>query len=151
MKSIILWSLFFALAALSTAAQSPEPGPAPVALPHPAGTPKVENKTPAVPLTLTNAAQPKPAAGAGTVLVAPPVQPTPAQGKLPLTPPAMTNGLLGKTVVYGGYFTDVVRAEKKRPLFDLRTPLDPQKDLENLSFYPGSPQVQGVILFSIKF
>ncbi len=71
--------------------------------------------------------------------------------KVPVTPSGATNEIFGKKVTYGGFFTDFVRAEKKRPLFDLRTPIDPQKDMENLSFYPGTDKVQGVILFSIKF
>lgn len=69
-----------------------------------------------------------------------------------------TNEILGKRVVYGGYFTDLRKAEKKRALFDLSTPINPEKDLENFSFYPGTEKVQGqkiytspvVILFSIK-
>ncbi len=71
--------------------------------------------------------------------------------KLPVTPPKPTKEILGKHVVYGGYFMDFVRAEKKRPFFSLRTPIDPQKDMENLSFYPGTDKVQGVVFFSIKF
>ncbi len=71
--------------------------------------------------------------------------------KPPVTPAKPTNQILGKPVVYGGYLTDVVRAQKKRPLFDLKAPIDPAKDMENLSFYPGSDKVQGVVLFSIKF
>ena len=71
--------------------------------------------------------------------------------KAPITPPKSTNQFLGKPVVYGGYFSDFVRAERKRPLFDLKAPLDPSKDLENLSYYPGTEKVRAVILFSIKF
>src|ERR1051326_1787002 len=59
--------------------------------------------------------------------------------------------ILGIPVVYGGYLTDVARAEKKRPLFNLKTPIDPIKDMENLSTYPGTDKINGVILFSIKF
>jgi hypothetical protein len=61
------------------------------------------------------------------------------------------NEILGKRVTYGGYFTDWFKAEKKRPFFNLKTPSDPQKDHDNLSYYPGTDQVQGVVLFSIKF
>jgi hypothetical protein len=68
-----------------------------------------------------------------------------------ITPPKAADQILGKRVIYGGYFTDLFRAEKKRPLFSLRTPLDPQKDQENLSYYPGTDKVQGVTFFSIKF
>jgi len=71
--------------------------------------------------------------------------------KTTLTQPKPTNEILGKRVVYGGLFTDFLRAEKKRPFFSLRTPIDPQKDLENLSLYPGTDKVQGVVLFSVKF
>ncbi len=68
-----------------------------------------------------------------------------------VTPPKPTDQILGKKVVYGGYLTDFARAEKKRPLFNLKAPIDPQKDVENISYYPGTDKVQGVILFSIKF
>jgi hypothetical protein len=68
-----------------------------------------------------------------------------------LTPPKTTNAVLAKPVIYGGFFTELIRAESKRAFFDLRTPLDPQKDLENVLFYPGTQQVQGIILVSIKF
>jgi hypothetical protein len=69
-----------------------------------------------------------------------------------------TNEVLGTRVVYGGYFTDFVRAERKRSLFDLSAPLSPKKDLENLSLYPGTEQAHTqkiynspvVVLFSIK-
>jgi hypothetical protein len=71
--------------------------------------------------------------------------------KPPVIPPKPSNQILGKPVVYGGYLTDLFRAEKKRPLFSLRTPIDPRKDIENVSYYPGTDKVQGVILFSIKF
>jgi hypothetical protein len=68
-----------------------------------------------------------------------------------ITVPRPTTKVLGKHVTFGGYFTDFVRAERKRPLFDLKAPIDPKKDMENLSFWPGTDQVQGVVLFSIKF
>ena len=71
--------------------------------------------------------------------------------KVKITPAKPVNQILGKRVIYGGYFTDVLKAEKKRPLFNLRAPLDPQKDQENLSYYPGTDKVQGVTFFSIKF
>jgi hypothetical protein len=71
--------------------------------------------------------------------------------KTPLKLPTPKSEILGKPVVYGGYFTDFVRAERKRALFDLRTPLDPKKDLENVSFYPGTDTVQAIVLFRIKF
>ena len=68
-----------------------------------------------------------------------------------VTPPKPADQVLGKTVTYGGFFTDFVRAEKKRPLFSLRTPIDPKKDLENIWFYPNTDKISGVVLFSIKF
>jgi hypothetical protein len=71
--------------------------------------------------------------------------------KAPVIPPKPTNQILGQPVTFGGYFTDFVRAENKRALFDLRTPLDFQKDSENVSFYPNTEKVRGVVLFSIKF
>ena len=71
--------------------------------------------------------------------------------KNPVTKPAPANEVLGKPVVYSGFFTDYLRAQNKRALFSLKTPIDPQKDLENISFYPGTDKIQGVVLFSIKF
>ena len=71
--------------------------------------------------------------------------------KAPVAAPKGTNTFLGQPVVYGGYFTDFARTEKKRALFDLKTPLDFRKDSENVSFYPNTEKVQGIILFSVKF
>jgi len=68
-----------------------------------------------------------------------------------VTPTTPKSEILGKPVVYGGYLTDVFRAEKKRPFFNLRTPIDPAKDSENLSTYPGTDKINGIVLFSIKF
>jgi hypothetical protein len=65
--------------------------------------------------------------------------------------PKQTNSILGQPVIYGGYFTDFVRAENKRALFDLKTPADPKKGMENLWFYPGTETIRGTVLFSIKF
>ncbi len=69
----------------------------------------------------------------------------------PVTPPKPATKVLGRPVTYGGYFTDLVKAEKKRPLFSLSAPIDPQKDTENLSYYPGTDKIQGIIFFSLKF
>ena len=54
---------------------------------------------------------------------------------------------LGKHTALGGYFMDFIQAERKRAMFDLTTPLNPKIDLENLSFYPRTEDVQAVILF----
>jgi hypothetical protein len=66
-------------------------------------------------------------------------------------PQKATGHILGHKVVYGGYLVDYSQAEKKRPLFNLRLPVDPQKDTENLWYYPGTDKIQGVVFFSIKF
>ena len=92
------------------------------------------------------------------VLESPPKKATEEKKAAVIPPTKSTNAILSKPVVYGGYFTDFVKAERKRRLFDLSAPLDPQKDLENLSFNPGIEKVQGpskytspvIILFSIK-
>ncbi len=88
----------------------------------------------------------------GQVLVAPKTIEKPKEQKAPpLAAPKMTNAVLGKPVVYSGYITEVVRAEKKRALFDLSAPPDPQKDLENV-FFNSSPELaHPIILFRIKF
>ena len=90
-------------------------------------------------------------ANGGQVLAAPKVIEKPKEAKPPLTVPKMTNAVLGKPVVYGGYFTEVVRAEKKRALYDLSAPLDPLKDLENVFFNSAPDVAQPIILFRIKF
>lgn len=71
--------------------------------------------------------------------------------KTPVTPPKPSSEILGHKVYYGGYFTDFVRSESKRTLLNLKAPIDPPKDLENVVFYPGTEKVQGIVLFSIKF
>lgn len=71
--------------------------------------------------------------------------------KSPAAPVKPTAEILGKRVVLGGFFTDFLKAERKRPLLSLRTPIDPQKDMENLWFYPGTEKIQGIVLFSIQF
>ena len=58
---------------------------------------------------------------------------------------------LGPKISYGGYLTELARAEKKRQFLSLRAPVDPSKDAEHLWLYPGTDKVQGVVLFSIKF
>jgi hypothetical protein len=78
-----------------------------------------------------------------------------------ISPPKSTNEVLGTPVVYGGYLSDLAKAEKKRPLFNLKTPFDPQKDLENYWSPPSfenrpvhrlDPEpVHGFVLFSVKF
>jgi len=91
------------------------------------------------------------AKGGQALLESQPVKKEKEEKKVPApTPPKPTNEILGKRVEYGGYFTDLIKADNKRALFDLKKPLDPQKDLENLSFYPRTEHVQAVILFSIK-
>ena len=74
------------------------------------------------------------------------------EGKKAVVAPAKpTSEILGKRVTYGGYLSEVSRTEKGRSLFSLRSPLDRQKESENVSFYPGTEKVQGIVLFSIKF
>src|ERR1051326_84804 len=74
--------------------------------------------------------------------------------KPPVTPAKTTNVLFGTPVTYGGYLSDLKKAENKRALFNLKPPNNPQKDTENLWFsprtdnvYPGTDKPQGVILF----
>ncbi len=64
--------------------------------------------------------------------------------------PLTTNQVKNTEAVFGGYFMDLVKANRKRPFFDLKVPIDPVKDFENLSFYPGTDHVQAIVLFSIK-
>src|SRR5512133_890359 len=40
--------------------------------------------------------------------------------KAQMSIPRPTSKVLGKHVTYGGYLTDFIRAERKRPLFDLK-------------------------------
>jgi hypothetical protein len=75
-----------------------------------------------------------------------------------LAPAPATNVILRTGVVYGGYASDLVKAKQKRALFNLKSPLDPQKDLENVWTYPETERVHRldpytspvIILFSIK-
>jgi hypothetical protein len=125
MKKIVILSLFLAVPTLSTFAQAAKQDPKPDA--------KEDSK-------------------GGPVLVAPQTIEKPKQEKkAPLNPPKMTNAVLGKTVVYGGYFTDLARAENKRAMFDLSAPLDPVKDSENVYFNSRPEQAHPFILFRIKF
>ncbi len=79
---------------------------------------------------------------------APPTETT----KPAVAPPARPGAQLKKRVFYGGFLADLKRAERKRALLSLRTPIDPVKDLENLWFDPAAPnKIQGTVLFSIKF
>ncbi len=57
---------------------------------------------------------------------------------------------LGQHITYGGYIVDVLKAKDKHALFDLKQPLDPQKDVKNLWFIPGADVSSTVILFRIK-
>ena len=41
---------------------------------------------------------------------------------------------LSKRAEYGGYVVEALRTEKKRALFDLGTPVDLQKDSDNISW-----------------
>jgi len=91
-------------------------------------------------------------AKSGPVLVEPKTaQKEPAQKHVDLTPLKPANELWGKSVFYRGYLMDLLRSDQKRELFDLRAPVDPSKDLENLIFYPGTETVRAVVLFRIKF
>jgi hypothetical protein len=125
MKKFLLFSLFLALPTLYTFAQDSKQDPKPDAKQDPKGS---------------------------TVLVAPQAIEKPKEEKkIPLTPPKMTNAVLGKPVVYGGYFTDYVRAENKRALFDLSVPIDPVKDSDNVFFNARTDQAHPFVLFRIKF
>ena len=81
-----------------------------------------------------------------------PPRPQREEKKAQVIPPkGTTNEIFGNRVFYGGYFTEFLKAERKRPLFNLKTPLNPEKDFENLWLQPGTDKIQGVVLFSIKF
>jgi hypothetical protein len=73
------------------------------------------------------------------------------QKPAPMSEPKPAGEILGRKVIYGGYLTELRRAERKRQLFDLRTPSDENKDMEHVAFYPGVEKIQGFIFFSIKF
>lgn len=103
----------------------------------------------ALPLSISNLYGDDPK-GSQVLVAPPPTKKEKEESKTPAPTIKTTNQFVGKPVVYGGYFADFIKAERKRELFDFKTPLDPQKDLENLVFYPGTEHVQAVILFSIK-
>ncbi|MHC1769507.1 MAG: hypothetical protein AB9869_35355 [Verrucomicrobiia bacterium] len=81
------------------------------------------------------------------------VQAPPTEAKQPtVVTPAVPGPELKKRVFYGGFLTDLKRAERKRALLSLRNPIDPVKDMENLWLDPAAPnKIQGTVLFSIKF
>ena len=79
------------------------------------------------------------------------VQKATEQKKTPLKLPTPKAEILGHPVVYGGYLTDLNRAENNRAMLSLRAPVDPTRDVENLWYYPGTDKVQGVVLFRVKF
>jgi hypothetical protein len=88
----------------------------------------------------------------GQVVVAPkPALKESDQKPVPLTVRKPADDLFGKAVLHQGYFMDLVRAEQKRALFDLRTPVNPEMDFDNLIFYPGTDKVQAIVLFRVKF
>src|SRR5688500_8321603 len=52
-----------------------------------------------------------------------------------------------KPVTYGGYLTDLKRAEKKSRFFSLRQPRDPKTDFKNISFDERTGRPRGFVLF----
>lgn len=91
------------------------------------------------------------AAHVGTLVEPQPAQKALEQKPAPLTAPKPVDALLGKSVFHQGYFMDLVRAQQKLALFDLRTPVDPDLDLENLIFSHDTDKIQGIVLFRWKF
>lgn len=84
----------------------------------------------------------------GQTLIRPATKTPAAKAAAPvLTPSEKT---VGQHITYGGYIVAVLKAKDKHALFDLKQPLDPQKDLQNLSFIPGTDVSSTVILFRIK-
>src|SRR5262245_45559264 len=79
------------------------------------------------------------------------VQAPPKPPKAPVQQTTPAEKPLGPKVSYGGFLTELARAEKKREFLSLRTPPDPKKDTEHLWYYPGTDKIQGSVLFSIKF
>jgi hypothetical protein len=56
-----------------------------------------------------------------------------------------------KAITYGGFLTDLSRAEKgSRPL-SLRKPVDPKTDYKNLYFDEKSSRPKGFVLFALSF
>ena len=101
-------------------------------------------------------ATPKPvyaheAKGEQDLVIAKPVEKLMAEKTIPDAHQKLTNAVLGKPLVYDGYFIQVLRAEKKRALFDLSTPTGPQKDSENVFFSSRPDVAQPIVLFRIKF
>lgn len=70
-----------------------------------------------------------------------------------LTSKALTpdDTFLGRRVVFGGLLTDMKRADHPFRVLDPRAPRSVGTGAENLSYYPRSERVQGVVLFSIRF
>jgi hypothetical protein len=73
----------------------------------------------------------------------------PTEGKIRPTPlpPAKTN--LFKRFDYSGYLVEALRAENKRSLFDLSTPLDLRRNAADVFWNGRLDSAQPIILFRI--
>jgi hypothetical protein len=74
--------------------------------------------------------------------------------KTQLTAPARPKidaDLLRRPVTYSGFLVDLVQTNNPKQLMSLRTPTDPKRDAQNLSYDPVTGRVVGIKLFSIDF
>jgi hypothetical protein len=73
----------------------------------------------------------------------------PVEKKAPptLTP---TEKRLGQQITYGGYVVDALKAKDKHALLNLKQPIDPRKDLDNLTWVSPADHSATIILFRIK-
>ena len=56
-----------------------------------------------------------------------------------------------KPLTYGGFVTDLSRAEKKSRFFSLRQPRDPKGDVKNISFDERTGRPRGFVFFRLEF
>jgi hypothetical protein len=56
-----------------------------------------------------------------------------------------------KTIVYGGFITELSRAEKKSRFLSLRQPRDGTNDFKHIHFDERTARPKGFVLFSIGF
>jgi hypothetical protein len=73
------------------------------------------------------------------------------QKPIALTLREPVNATVPKPGLFQGFLMDLARAERKRDLADLSTPVNRRMDLDNLLSYPGTDQVQAIILLRLRF
>jgi hypothetical protein len=56
-----------------------------------------------------------------------------------------------KPLLFGGFFADASRSEKKLKQFSLRTARNPERDYRNIAFEERTGRPRGFVLFRLEF